>query len=122
MNFSTFLCFKFFSIKKKSKNYKFYKIIEYTRNYVNNKLDILKYFKNFMNFKNLTKIILGKKQKKLFKKLANYKIKYQSIYKEKKIEKELTENKIEKNRIKPYTVDENKINKRLKTLIEKKIN
>ena len=82
LSFLHFHFVKFFKIKQKSKKFKIYKIIEYTRNYVNNKLDILKYFKSFINFKNLTKIILSSQQKKVFKNLCKFKINYQTIYEE----------------------------------------
>ena len=60
--------------KRKKYNSKLTRIIEYTNKFINDKLDIKKYFKRMILLKNLIYVLLTKVQGETLKKIGNFKI------------------------------------------------
>ncbi len=68
-------------MKIRKKEYPFFKTIEYIKEYINDKFDLLKYYNLQIDYKYLKKVILSNEQRKLIKNICNLKLNYRMIYK-----------------------------------------
>jgi len=83
--FFSFYMIKFLKCAKKNeKNYKLYKTISYMRDHINDKFDLLKYYKQIIHYKYLKKIILSYEQRNAVRNICNLKTDNGMIYKNSK--------------------------------------
>jgi len=114
--FIKFYAFKFLScLKKNKRNFHSFKIEYYLKEHINDKFDLLKYYKRYNHYKYLKNVILSAEQKTVLKKLCNLKSDYKIFYKTSKkcfYEEEDRDLKMMASEIKNDIVDE-----RIKKLI-----
>ena len=68
-------------MKIRKKEYHLFKTIDYIKDHINDKFDLLKYYKRYIDYKYLKKVILSNQQRKLIKNICNLKLDYRMIYK-----------------------------------------
>ncbi len=68
-------------MKIRKKEYPLFKTIGYIKDQINDKFDLLKYYKRYIHYKYLKKVILSNEQRKFIKHICNLKLDYRMIYK-----------------------------------------
>jgi len=110
--------FKYFNLKtKKPKDYNLFETINYIREHINDKFDLLKYYKRYIHYKYLKKVVLNNEQRIALNNICNIKIDYKTIYKNKNGHFEILNKNI--NNIQNQ-LENGKIDQRIKELINLK--
>ncbi len=82
MGFFNFYLNKFLSCMKiRKKEYPLFRTISYMKDHINDKFDLLKYYKRYIHYKYLKKVILSNEQGKFIKRICNLKLDYRMIFK-----------------------------------------
>jgi len=82
LGFFKYYMFHYLSCFRKNKrNFNLYKIENFLKDHINDKFDLLKYYKRYNHYKYLKKVVLSEEQKNALKKICNLKCDYKTNYK-----------------------------------------